>query len=108
AAGRDEFAAIREPLVARGTTDGAVDDLGPFRSVWFTDPDGMRVEVGASSRAAALAHPFRLGPGERLRLLVRPRRRGDRVHPEVGVVAEDLAAGDLLLLHLIRALDRCA
>jgi catechol 2,3-dioxygenase-like lactoylglutathione lyase family enzyme len=45
AAGPDEFAAIRERLVARATTDGTIDDLGAFRSVWFTDPDGMPVEV---------------------------------------------------------------
>jgi len=39
------FAAIRERLVARGATDGAVEDLGAFHSVWFTDPDGMRGEL---------------------------------------------------------------
>ena len=39
------FEAIRERLVARGSTDGTVEDLGAFRSVWFDDPDGMRVEV---------------------------------------------------------------
>jgi catechol 2,3-dioxygenase-like lactoylglutathione lyase family enzyme len=45
AAGPAEFAAIRERLVARGASDGAIDDLGPFHSVWFTDPDGMRAEL---------------------------------------------------------------
>jgi catechol 2,3-dioxygenase-like lactoylglutathione lyase family enzyme len=45
AAGPAEFEAIRGRLVARGATDGAIDDLGPFRSVWFTDPDGMGVEL---------------------------------------------------------------
>src|SRR6185436_17769544 len=39
------FAAIRDRLVARGASDGAVEDLGAFHSVWFTDPDGMRVEL---------------------------------------------------------------
>ena len=45
AAGPAEFAAIRDRLVARGASDGAVDDLGAFQSVWFTDPDGMQGEV---------------------------------------------------------------
>jgi catechol 2,3-dioxygenase-like lactoylglutathione lyase family enzyme len=45
AAGPDEFAAIRERLIDRGATDGAVDDLGAFRSIWFTDPDGMAAEL---------------------------------------------------------------
>jgi catechol 2,3-dioxygenase-like lactoylglutathione lyase family enzyme len=39
------FATIRERLVARGASDGAIEDLGAFHSVWFADPDGMRVEV---------------------------------------------------------------
>ena len=39
------FDVIRDRLVARGATDGNVEDLGAFRSVWFDDPDGMRVEV---------------------------------------------------------------
>jgi catechol 2,3-dioxygenase-like lactoylglutathione lyase family enzyme len=39
------FATIRERLVARGATDGTVEDLGAFHSMWFTDPDGMRVEL---------------------------------------------------------------
>ncbi|MET0324006.1 MAG: VOC family protein [Ilumatobacteraceae bacterium] len=39
------FEAIRARLVSRGATDGAVEDLGPFHSVWFDDPDGMRVEL---------------------------------------------------------------
>jgi catechol 2,3-dioxygenase-like lactoylglutathione lyase family enzyme len=45
AAGPDEFATIRERLVERGATEGVIDDLGPFRSVWFTDPDGMQGEL---------------------------------------------------------------
>jgi hypothetical protein len=32
-------------LVTLGASDGAVEDLGAFHSVWFTDPDGMRVEL---------------------------------------------------------------
>ena len=39
------FDAICERLVRRGATDGAVEDLGAFHSVWFDDPDGMRVEL---------------------------------------------------------------
>ena len=31
--------------VARGATDGTVEDLGAFHSLWFTDPDGMRGEL---------------------------------------------------------------
>ena len=45
AATPEAFATIRERLVARGATDGAVEDLGAFHSVWFDDPDGMRVEL---------------------------------------------------------------
>ena len=45
AASPASFGTIRDRLVARGATDGAVDDLGAFHAVWFTDPDGMRVEV---------------------------------------------------------------
>lgn len=41
----EAFEVIRRRLIARGASDGAVDDLGSFRSVWFDDPDGMRVEV---------------------------------------------------------------
>jgi catechol 2,3-dioxygenase-like lactoylglutathione lyase family enzyme len=39
------FSSIRERLLAREATDGLVEDLGAFHSIWFTDPDGMRVEV---------------------------------------------------------------
>ena len=45
AATPEAFATIRDRLVARGATDGAVEDLGAFHSVWFDDPDGMRVEL---------------------------------------------------------------
>jgi catechol 2,3-dioxygenase-like lactoylglutathione lyase family enzyme len=45
AASPASFDAIRRRLVGRGATDGAVDDLGAFHSIWFDDPDGMRVEV---------------------------------------------------------------
>lgn len=42
---RASFTAARERLVARGATDGTIEDLGAFHSIWFTDPDGMRVEL---------------------------------------------------------------
>jgi catechol 2,3-dioxygenase-like lactoylglutathione lyase family enzyme len=41
----EAFGAIRDRLVARGATAGTVEDLGAFHSVWFDDPDGMRVEL---------------------------------------------------------------
>ena len=41
----DAFAELRRRLVDRDATDGRVDDLGPFHSLWFTDPDGMRSEL---------------------------------------------------------------
>ena len=31
--------------MAVGASDGAVDDLGAFHSLWFVDPDGMQVEL---------------------------------------------------------------
>ena len=39
------FDVLRERLVARGATDGFIDDLGSFHALWFTDPDGMRGEL---------------------------------------------------------------
>jgi catechol 2,3-dioxygenase-like lactoylglutathione lyase family enzyme len=42
---RPAFDEVRARLVARGASDGAVTDLGPKLSFWFTDPDGMHVEV---------------------------------------------------------------
>ncbi len=45
AASPDAFEAIRERLTERGASDGAVDDLGAFHSLWFNDPDGMHGEV---------------------------------------------------------------
>ena len=41
----DDFETLRRRLVERGATNGAVDDLGAFHSVWFEDPDGMRGEL---------------------------------------------------------------
>ena len=41
----DAFRELRDRFIARGATDGAIDDLGAFHSLWFTDPDGMRGEL---------------------------------------------------------------
>jgi catechol 2,3-dioxygenase-like lactoylglutathione lyase family enzyme len=45
AASTDAFEQLRARLVERGAADGDVDDLGAFHSLWFEDPDGMRVEL---------------------------------------------------------------
>jgi catechol 2,3-dioxygenase-like lactoylglutathione lyase family enzyme len=42
---RAAFDELRARLVARGASDGAITDLGPKISFWFTDPDGMTGEV---------------------------------------------------------------
>jgi catechol 2,3-dioxygenase-like lactoylglutathione lyase family enzyme len=39
------FETLGRRLRQRGAYDGTVDDLGPFHSLWFDDPDGMRVEL---------------------------------------------------------------
>jgi catechol 2,3-dioxygenase-like lactoylglutathione lyase family enzyme len=41
----EAFTRVRERLVARGASDGTIDDLGAFHSVWFEDPDGMGGEL---------------------------------------------------------------
>lgn len=41
----EAFLEARRRLVERGASDGAIEDLGPVLSVWFTDPDGMPVEL---------------------------------------------------------------
>jgi catechol 2,3-dioxygenase-like lactoylglutathione lyase family enzyme len=45
AASNETFEVLRRRLVEHGACDGAVDDLGAFHSLWFEDPDGMRVEL---------------------------------------------------------------
>lgn len=45
AASRAAFAEIRRRLVARGASDGVVNDLGPQLCLSFVDPDGMHAEV---------------------------------------------------------------
>jgi catechol 2,3-dioxygenase-like lactoylglutathione lyase family enzyme len=45
-AGSDSaFDTLRARLAERGATNGAVESLGAFQSLWFTDPDGMHGEV---------------------------------------------------------------
>ncbi|SIS04678.1 VOC family protein [Williamsia sterculiae] len=39
------FETIRQRLVARGASDGAVNDFGAVLSVFFRDPDGLEGEV---------------------------------------------------------------
>jgi catechol 2,3-dioxygenase-like lactoylglutathione lyase family enzyme len=41
----EAFELVQERLARRGVDVGGVDDLGAFRSLWFEDPDGMRVEL---------------------------------------------------------------
>jgi catechol 2,3-dioxygenase-like lactoylglutathione lyase family enzyme len=41
----EAFDTLRARLVERGACDGGVEDLGAFHALWFTDPDGMRVEL---------------------------------------------------------------
>jgi catechol 2,3-dioxygenase-like lactoylglutathione lyase family enzyme len=45
ATSREAFAQTRQHLVTIGATDGAVDDLGAYHALWFSDPDGMRGEL---------------------------------------------------------------
>ncbi len=45
AADVEAFAAVRDRLVARGASDGAVTDFGPLVSLFFTDPDGFMLEL---------------------------------------------------------------
>ncbi|MCK9878004.1 VOC family protein [Frankia sp. AgPm24] len=45
AASAEAFRAARNRLVECGASDGKIEDLGAFRSIWFTDPDGMRGEL---------------------------------------------------------------
>jgi catechol 2,3-dioxygenase-like lactoylglutathione lyase family enzyme len=42
---RDSFDEMRRRLLARGVDHGDVENLGAFHALWFTDPDGMRVEI---------------------------------------------------------------
>ena len=41
----ESFEWLRTQLVESGASDGKVEDLGAFHSLWFHDPDGMRGEL---------------------------------------------------------------
>jgi catechol 2,3-dioxygenase-like lactoylglutathione lyase family enzyme len=45
AASAEAFERIRGTLVEVGASNGAVEDLGAFHTIWFEDPDGMRGEI---------------------------------------------------------------
>lgn len=45
AASSAAFEVMRDRLLERGASNGVVDDLGAFHTVWFEDPDGMRGEL---------------------------------------------------------------
>jgi catechol 2,3-dioxygenase-like lactoylglutathione lyase family enzyme len=45
AASPEAFEAIGDRLTRCDASDGTIEDLGAFRSIWFTDPDGMRGEI---------------------------------------------------------------
>lgn len=57
-AARDEEAleALRLRLVAQGACEGRVTDFGSLLSVWFTDPDGMGLEVCCFKAGVAIGH----------------------------------------------------
>lgn len=42
AASSQAFATIRARLIVAGASDGAVNDFGSARSIFFRDPDGPR------------------------------------------------------------------
>ena len=42
---KQSFQRVRERLLERGVSTGAVEDLGAFHSLWFEDPDGMQIEL---------------------------------------------------------------
>ncbi len=59
--GPEQFVAVRERLLARGATDGAVVDFGVLVSVFGVDPDGSQVEV-CLVPPAGWEPPFPLAP----------------------------------------------
>ena len=42
---KSSFEQIRERLIEARASDGIVEDLGAFHTLWFRDPDGMRGEI---------------------------------------------------------------
>ena len=59
ATSKESFERIRRSLVESQASDGAVADLGPFRTLWFEDPDGMRGELTliVNSRLSGIHEP---------------------------------------------------
>lgn len=51
AATPESFEVIRQRLVERGASDGAVNDFGAVRSLFFRDPDGLEGEVLVAKNA---------------------------------------------------------
>lgn len=45
AASESDFETIRQRLIARGASDGTVNDFGAVRSLFFRDTDGLEGEV---------------------------------------------------------------
>ncbi len=45
AASPEAFATIRQRLIDKGASDGAINDFGRVRSIFFRDPDGLEGEV---------------------------------------------------------------
>ena len=66
AASPDTFNELRRRLVACGARDGSVDDLGAFQTLWFADPDGMRVELTliVDSLLSSIHAPVRQVPAD--------------------------------------------
>ena len=65
AASIDAFAAARDRLLARGCTSGEVVDFGALVSLFFTDPDGLLVELSLTKPASGFAPPFPVTPFRR-------------------------------------------
>lgn len=47
---------LRRRLVAAGACEGEVTDFGSVLSVWFTDPDGMEMEVCCFRAGVPIGH----------------------------------------------------
>ena len=56
------FASARERLLARGCTTGEVVDFGALVSLFFTDPDGLLVELSLTKPAEGFEPPFPVAP----------------------------------------------
>jgi catechol 2,3-dioxygenase-like lactoylglutathione lyase family enzyme len=45
AASKEAFDTVRKRLFDARASNGKIEDLGPFRTIWFKDPDGMMGEL---------------------------------------------------------------